>query len=56
LHEAALGLAQGMEPPALDASKQRVRAAGVLLEHANDPVAWAAEHLADGLKHPVYSI
>ena len=56
LHEAALNLAQGIEPPALDASKQRVRAAGVLLDHADDPVAWAEEHLADGLKHPVYSI
>ncbi len=56
LHEAALNLAQGIEPPALDASKQRVRAAGVLLKQADDPVAWAAEHLADGLKHPVYSI
>ena len=56
LHEAALGLAQGVEPPALDASKQRVRAAGVMLQHADDPVAWAAEHLADRLKHPVYSI
>jgi phthalate 4,5-dioxygenase len=56
LHEAALNLAQGIEPPALNASKQRVRAAGVMLKQADDPVAWAAEHLADGLKHPVYSI
>ena len=56
LHEAALGLAQGIEPPALDAAKQRVRAAGVLLDRAVDPAAWAREHLADGLKHPVYSI
>ena len=56
LHEAALGLAQGIEPPALDAGKQRVRAAGVLLDRAVDPAAWAQEHLADGLKHPVYSV
>lgn len=56
LHDAALGLAQGIEPPALDAGKQRVRAAGVLLDRATDPVAWAQEHLADGLKHPVYSV
>ncbi len=56
LHEAALGLAQGIEPPALDAGQQRVRAAGVLLDRALDPVAWASEHLADGLKHQVYSV
>jgi nitrite reductase/ring-hydroxylating ferredoxin subunit len=56
LHEAALDLTRGIEPPALDAGKQRVRAASVLLDQAVEPVAWAQEHLADGLKHPVYSI
>jgi hypothetical protein len=56
LHEAALDLARGVEPPALDAGKQRVRAASVLLDHAVEPAAWAQAHLADGLKHPVYSI
>jgi len=56
LHDAALELARGVEPPALDAGKQRVRAASVLLDRTADPVRWAGEHLADGLKHPVYSI
>ncbi|HTD90755.1 MAG TPA: aromatic ring-hydroxylating dioxygenase subunit alpha, partial [Burkholderiales bacterium] len=56
LHDAALGLAQGIEPPALDAARQRVRAAGVLLDRAVDPAQWASDHLADGLKQPVYSI
>ena len=56
LCEAAQGLVQGIEPPALDAGKQRVRAAGVLLERTVDPAEWAKAHLADGLKHPVYSI
>jgi phthalate 4,5-dioxygenase oxygenase subunit len=56
LFDAALGLAQGIEPPALDAGKQHVRAAGVLLDHAADPVEWAREHLADGLTQPVYSV
>ena len=56
LHESALGLAQGIEPPALDAARQRVRAAGVLLDRAVDPAQWASDHLADGLKQPVYSI
>jgi hypothetical protein len=54
--EAALGLAAGTEPPALDASTQRVRAAGVLLDRALDPVEWAKERLTDGRNHPVYSI
>ena len=56
LHEAALGLAEGAEPPALDASTQRVRAAGVLLDRSADPVEWAKERLAGGLNQPVYSI
>ena len=56
LHEAALGLADGIEPPALDASAQRVRAAGVLLDRSADPIAWAKQHLADGLNEPVHSI
>jgi phenylpropionate dioxygenase-like ring-hydroxylating dioxygenase large terminal subunit len=56
LQEAAAGLQQGVEPPALDAGKQRVRAAGVLLERGVRPQEWAGEHLADGVKQPVYSI
>lgn len=56
LHEAALGLEQGVEPPALDASTQRVRAAGVLLARDLDPTEWAKEHVADGLSQSVYSI
>ena len=56
LYEAATGLAKGAEPPALDSSKQRVRAAGVLLDRQTKPQEWAKLHLADGLKQPVYSI
>ncbi|MDB5776774.1 MAG: aromatic ring-hydroxylating dioxygenase subunit alpha [Herbaspirillum sp.] len=56
LHEAVLGLEQGIEPPALSVSAQHVRAAGVLLDHAADPTEWAKEHLADSRVHPVYSI
>ena len=56
LHEAALGLEAGSEPPALDASKQRVRSAGVLLDRALNPVEWAQEHLADGLHQPLYTV
>ena len=56
LHEAALGLEQGIEPPALDAGAQHVRAAGVLLARELDPAVWAKTHLADDLTQPVYSI
>jgi phenylpropionate dioxygenase-like ring-hydroxylating dioxygenase large terminal subunit len=56
LHESALNLQKGELPPALDATTQRVRAAGVLLDRTTDPVAWAKEHLADGLSQPLYTI
>jgi phthalate 4,5-dioxygenase oxygenase subunit len=56
LYEAATGVAADAEPPALDASKQRVRAAGVLLDRKTKPQDWAKLHLADGLKEPVYSL
>jgi hypothetical protein len=56
LHEAVQGMADGIEPPALDAAMQHVRAAGVLLPRDQDPTAWAKEHLADGKNQPVYSI
>lgn len=56
LYDAALALERGIEPPALNASAQRVRAAGVLLDRAQDPVQWASRELADGLQQAVYSI
>ncbi len=56
LLESAQNLAKGIEPPALDSSSQRVRAAGVLLGKDEDPLKWAKEHLSDSNKHPVYSI
>lgn len=56
LQEAALGLADGVEPPALDACAQRVRAAGVLLDRTTDPVDWAKEHLLDSAKQALYTI
>jgi len=56
LHDAVVGLENGVEPPALNVSAQHVRAAGVLLDRAADPVEWAREHLADSHGKPVYSI
>jgi hypothetical protein len=34
----------------------RVRAAGVLLDKAQDPVTWAKDHLANDLTKPVYTL
>lgn len=56
LHEAAQGLDQGMAPPALDASQQHVRPAGVLLPRGQSPIEWAREHLADAISKPVFSL
>jgi phenylpropionate dioxygenase-like ring-hydroxylating dioxygenase large terminal subunit len=56
LHDAATGLAQGIEPPALDAREQRVRPAGVLLPRDASPLEWARTHLADGLDRPLYTL
>jgi phthalate 4,5-dioxygenase oxygenase subunit len=56
LYDAATALEAGVEPPALDAGTQRVRAAGVLLDRQAKPQEWAKRHLADGLNEPVYSI
>ena len=56
LYEAALNLQQGIEPPALDSNKQRVRAAGVLLPVDQKPQDWAKVHLADAKDQRVYSL
>ena len=57
LHAAAIALEQdGVDPPALDAAEQRVRAAGVLLPRESKPQDWAKVHLADAAGEPVYSI
>lgn len=56
LNEAALGLAQGVEPPALNAEDQRVRPAGVLLPKDQDPLEWAKVNLEDSINKPVFSL
>jgi phthalate 4,5-dioxygenase len=56
LYEAAMNLEQGIEPPALDSNKQRVRAAGVLLPIGEKPQDWAKVHLADAKNQQVYSL
>jgi hypothetical protein len=56
LYDAATALQEDTEPPALDADRQRVRAAGFLLPRDQKPQEWAAMHLADGKGQPVYSL
>ena len=56
LERAARNLEQGIEPPALDAASQRVRAAAVLLGRSVNAPEWAKENLVDGLKQPVFSV
>ena len=56
LYEAAIDLGKGATPPALNAVAHRVRAAGVLLDKAQDPVQWAKAHLANDLTKPVYTL
>jgi phthalate 4,5-dioxygenase len=56
LAAAARDLGKGIEPPALDAAAQRVRAPSVLLERAVKAQAWAQQALSDSLKKPVYTV
>jgi nitrite reductase/ring-hydroxylating ferredoxin subunit len=56
LERSARDLAQGIEPPALEAASQRVRAAAVLLERSVEAPQWAKTALVDGLKQPVFTL
>ena len=56
LEDAAMGLLKGIEPPALAATTQQVRAAGVLLPKAQDPKPWAKDKIEHVAGKPVYSI
>jgi phthalate 4,5-dioxygenase oxygenase subunit len=56
LAAAARELEKGIEPPALDAAAQRVRAASVLLERGIRAQEWAEQALSDSLRKPVYTV
>ena len=56
LERAARDLSQGIEPPALGAASQRVRAASVLLDRKINATEWAKTALLDGLKQPVFTL
>jgi hypothetical protein len=43
-------------PPALKGNSHQIRAAGVLLPKEQDPLTWAAKHLAGGLHHPLFTL
>ena len=62
LEQAALALQQGVEPPALNAAEQQVRAAGVLLPKGQNPKLWARDRIQHVMgkpgqpAKPVYSL
>jgi phthalate 4,5-dioxygenase oxygenase subunit len=56
LYKAVRALQEGVDPPALAGSCQRVRAAGVLLDRHERAQDWARDALTDGPSKPVYSI
>jgi hypothetical protein len=56
LYHAAIALADGVDPPALSGTSQRVRAAGVLLDRDVKAQEWAKEALSDALSKPVYTL
>src|SRR5665213_1816012 len=56
LYDAAIALADGVDPPALSGASQRVRAAGVLLDRDVRAQEWAKEALNDALSKPVYTL
>ena len=56
LYNAAIALADGVDPPALSGASQRVRAAGVLLDRDVRAQEWAKEALSDALSKPVYTL
>jgi hypothetical protein len=56
LHKSAVNLENGIDPPAVDASSQRVRAAAVILDKSVDVKEWARLNLHDALNKPVFTL
>ncbi|HWQ39374.1 MAG TPA: aromatic ring-hydroxylating dioxygenase subunit alpha [Burkholderiales bacterium] len=56
LYRAARDLEKGVEPPALSAKSQRVRAASILLNRKEKATEWAKAALQDSLSKPVYTV
>jgi phthalate 4,5-dioxygenase oxygenase subunit len=56
LYDAAIALADGVDPPALTGASQRVRAASILLDRDIRAQEWASEALCDALSKPVHTL
>ncbi|MBX9843379.1 MAG: aromatic ring-hydroxylating dioxygenase subunit alpha [Xanthobacteraceae bacterium] len=56
LHRSAVDLENGTEPPAVNASSQRVRSAAVILDKSVDVKEWARLNLHDALNKPVFTL
>ncbi len=56
LAQAARGLSDGLEPPALDPTTHRVRAASVLLDREMKALDWSRDALVDSLGKPVFTV
>jgi nitrite reductase/ring-hydroxylating ferredoxin subunit len=56
LHKNAMNLQNGSEPPAVDASSQRVRSGAVILDKSVDVKEWARINLHDALNKPVFTL
>jgi phenylpropionate dioxygenase-like ring-hydroxylating dioxygenase large terminal subunit len=56
LYRAMRDLEKGVEPPALRAAAQRVRAASVLLDRGTAAKDWARSSLADSAREPIYTV
>jgi hypothetical protein len=56
LYEFAMAPQAQVQPPALQGRSHQIRAAGVLLPKEQDPLIWAAENLAGGLHHPLFTL
>ncbi|MGE0875374.1 MAG: Rieske 2Fe-2S domain-containing protein [Burkholderiales bacterium] len=56
LAQAARGLSDGSEPPALDPTTHRVRAASVLLDREMKALDWSRDALVDSLGKPVFTV
>ena len=56
LYRASMNLSEGIDPPALKAASQRVRAASVLLDHDVKVEEWAGGALVDSLSKPVWTV
>ena len=56
LYDGTKDVSNGIEPPAISAQSQRVRAASILLDEKVKATEWARDALADSLSKPVHTV